>query len=569
MDPTTLIQNVWLMACTAMVFFMQAGFCCLEAGSVRAKNSINVALKNVVDFLVATLCFYVIGYAIMFGKPFVQGFMGDPTPLLKGITPQETFTFLYQLVFCGTAATIVSGAMAERLRFLPYVLGSAGLSLLIYPFFGHWVWNGEGMLNKMGFHDFAGSSVVHMVGGLVSLAGIHKLGARVGRFGAGGKPKNFPASNVPMVALGTFILYFGWIGFNGGSAPFGPATAGIILNTILAGAFGGLICLLVGWALQGVSGAAHIMNGILAGLVAVTAGADVVTPAASVLIGGAGGIVYMLADRLLLKLKLDDAVGAVPVHLGAGLAGIVLTGIFADQSYLDATATRLGVEFTRGSLIKVQLLGAGLCILWTYLASIILWEIIGRLTTLRVSIDEELVGLNYSEHQVGNPVDDIVAYIQDRGMEKQGALKPHDLEGGEHGRLISAVEAWALRIERERDEINRIRGFLDKDADRLNALILRCHEDNRRQAQRLETVAERIARVGADLRTRALHGATPSPLAADVLESVSEKLAEMRAAGDEMAWHWDQLRSLGSALLSGTRGSDDRAGGGGGAMGVA
>jgi hypothetical protein len=296
------------------------------------------------------------------------------------------------------------------------------------------------------------------------------------------------------------------------------------------------------------------MNGVLAGLVAITAGADVVTPAASVLIGGAGGLVYMLVDKLLLRLRLDDAVGAVPVHLGAGLAGIILTGIFANQGYLDATAARLGVDFGRASLIKVQLLGAGTCILWTYLAAIILWEITGRITTLRVSVDEELVGLNYSEHQVGNPVDDIVSYIRDRGLEKEGVVKPHDIEGGEHGRLVAAVEAWALRIEKEREEINRIRGFLDKDADRMNALIQRCHEDNRKQALRLEAVAERISRVGADIRTRALHGAAPSPLAADVLESVGEKLSEMRAAGDEMAYHWDQLRNLSFSLLRNTQG---------------
>lgn len=555
------IQNVWLMACTALVFFMQAGFCCLEAGSVRSKNSINVALKNVIDFLVATLCFYVVGYSLMWGKAWIPGVVGEPEAILRGLSSQESFTFLYQLVFCGTAATIVSGAMAERLRFLPYILGSAGLSLVIYPLYGHWVWNPEGMLNKMGFHDFAGSSVVHMVGGLVALAGIQKIGSRIHRFGADGKPKDFPASDVPMVALGTFILYFGWIGFNGGSAPFGEKTGFVILNTVLGGAFGGLTCLLVLWSFQGVSGASGIMNGVLAGLVAVTAGADCISPAAAVLIGGAGGLVFILVDKLLLAFKLDDAVGAVPVHLGAGLAGIILTGFFADQSLLDETARRLGVEFTRASLIRAQLIGAGMCIMWTYLAAIILWEVTSRISPLRVSADEELVGLNYSEHKVGNPVDEIVTWLQGRSVDKESAFKPYDIEGGEHGRLIVAVEAWATRIEKDREEITRIRGFLDKDADRLNALVQRCHEDNRRQAQRLEAVTERVVRVGADIRTRQQHGAPPSPLAADVLESVGEKLGEMRAASDEMAYHWDQLRNLSYSLLRGTRqGSEPAAG---------
>lgn len=556
MDLQTQIQNVWLLVCTAMVFFMQAGFSCLEAGSVRSKNSINVALKNVTDFLVATLCFYVVGYSLMWGKAWIPGLAGEPALILRGLEPRESFAFLYQLVFCGTAATIVSGAMAERLRFLPYILASAGLSLLIYPLYGHWVWNPEGMLNKMGFHDFAGSSVVHMVGGLVALAGIQKLGARLHRFGADGKPSDFPASDVPMVALGTIILVFGWVGFNGGSAPFGEKTGFIILNTVLGGVFGGLTCLLVGWAFRGVSGASGIMNGILAGLVAVTAGADCLSPAAAVLIGGAGGLVFLLVDKLLLAFRLDDAVGAVPVHLGAGLAGILLTGFFADQSLLDETSRRLGVEFTRSSLIRAQFIGAGLCILWTYLAAIILWEVTSRIAPLRVSADEELVGLNYSEHKVGNPVDEIVTWLQARNVDKDSAFKPYDLEGGEHGRLIAAVDAWAKRLERDREEVTRIRGFLDKDADRLNALIHRCHEDNRRQAERLEAVTERVGRVGADLRTRHLHGAPPSPLAADVLESVTERLGEMRAAADEMAWHWDQLRTLSHSLLRGARGSE-------------
>ncbi len=553
MDAMTEIRNVWLMVCTAMVFFMQAGFCCLEAGAVRSKNSVNVALKNVIDFLVATMCFFVVGYSLMFGKSWIMGVAGKPTLFLQGLQSQDSFAFLYQLVFCGTAATIVSGAMAERLRFLPYVLGSAGLSLIIYPIYGHWAWNPDGMLMRLGFHDFAGSSVVHMVGGLVSLAGIQKIGPRIGRFSPDGKSKEFPASDVPMVALGTFILYFGWIGFNGGSAPFGPHTGFIVLNTVLGGAFGGLTCMLFGWAFQGVSGTGSIMNGVLAGLVAITAGADVVTPTAAVLIGGAGGLAYLAADAVLLKLKLDDAVGAVQVHLGAGLIGIILVGVFAGQDYLDATTHRLGVDFTRSSLIRVQLIGAAACILWTYLTAIILWEITGRIAPLRVSKDEELVGLNYSEHQVGNPVDEIAEYLRDRGADKSATVRPYDILGGEHGRLIAVIETWAARIEREREDIDRIRGFLDKDSERLNSLIEKCSEQNRHQAQRLESVSERVARVGADLRARALQGSDPSPLAADVLESVSERLSEMRAAGDEMSFHWNQLRGLGNSLLMNIR----------------
>lgn len=406
MDPTALISNLWLLVSTTLVFFMQAGFCCLEAGSVRSKNSVNVALKNVVTFLVGAVVYYIVGYSLMYGPPLVEGLVGFSQLMLEGIGNSEIFVFLYQLVFCTTAATIVSGAVAERMRFLPYIIGTAALSLVIYPIFGYWVWNSDGWLHRLGYHDFAGSSVVHLVGAMVSLGAIKKIGARLGRFDENGKPVEIVASNIPLVALGVFILIFGWMGFNGGSAPFGLQTGKIVLNTLMGAIFGGLVCLFVGWAIHGISGAFSIMNGSLAGLVAITAGADVVSHQAAALIGCGGGLAYFYAEKWLLRLKLDDAVGAVPVHGGAGLTGIILTGVFAENSYLEQVSAMIGDTFTRPQFILIQFLGALVCMVWAYLLGILIWKITGAFTKLRVSETEEEVGLNYSEHQLRGPHDE-------------------------------------------------------------------------------------------------------------------------------------------------------------------
>jgi ammonium transporter, Amt family len=548
-----LIRNVWLLMCTGLVFFMQAGFCCLEAGAVRHKNSVNVALKNVVDFLVASFCFYMVGYALMFGTGGQTGWWGKPVFFLQGLTDADSIPFLYQLVFCGTAATIVSGAMAERLRFLPYILGSAALSLIVYPLWGHWVWNSEGWLRRLGFHDFAGSSAVHMVGGMVSLAGIIHLGPRLGRFGKDGEVRDVHASDVPMVALGTFILFFGWIGFNGGSAPFGAETGTIVLNTILGGVFGGLSCLLFGWAFQGISGASTIMNGILAGLVAITASADCVTPAAASLIGAAGGLTYFLCDKWLLKLRVDDAVSAVPVHGASGLIGILLTGVFMKQSSLEAANASLGLELNRLALIKVQAFGAFVCMAWCLILGFLIWWIIGRISPLRVTSDEESVGLNYSEHQVKSPVDEMVGYMRARASQSEEAVRPQESDAGELARLMSVIDEWSRQIEKDRDEIEQVRGWLNQDADQIYTLIQKCHEENQHQAQRLEAVARKIERVERELRQPAGQQTQTRELAEEVLENVREKLVEMQTGGQHMTYYWEQLRNLGSSLFRNTR----------------
>jgi Amt family ammonium transporter len=561
MDTQTLISNLWLMIATALVFFMQAGFCVLETGSVRSKNSVNVALKNVVTFIVSAAVYYVVGYSLHFGRPWIDGIIGRPVAALGGSNEQDIFNFLYQMVFCTTAATIVSGGVAERMRFLPYILGTIGISLVTYPVFGHWAWNSDGWLHRLGYHDFAGSSVVHMTGAMVCLAGIVKVGVRKGRFDADGKPRDIHASDVPLVALGVFILMFGWIGFNGGSAPFGAATGPIVLNTLLAGIFGGITCLLVGWAFQGISGASTIMNGILAGLVAITASADIVTHHGACIIGCAGGLAYFFADRFMLRIKLDDAVGAVPVHGAAGITGILLTAVFAKPEYLQAMAATMGHAFTRQNFIVIQAGGGMACALFGFLTGYLMWSIIGPISRLRVTEPEENVGLNYSEHQVRSPVDEIVGYVAARSVRADGIDQPQEAAAGEYARVLAAVEGWAQRIEKERGELEQVRGWLGRDADRLYEVIRRCDEENRQQAKRLEAVAHKVELIDREVRTGKGPFVSASPLVAEVLESVRDKLKEMQAGGNNVAHYWEQLRTLGSSLFRNTRTLEIPAGG--------
>lgn len=391
-----LVQTAWTLVCAALVLLMQAGFTVLEAGCVRHKNSINVAIKNVVDLCISFPLFYIVGYAIMFGIDR-DGLFGTPVLFLSDKSPVDMTHFFFQAAFCSTAATIVSGAVAERLRFLPYLIETIVVSVLIYPLFGHWVWGG-GFLAQKGYHDFAGSSCVHMIGAGVALAGVIILGPRNGRFGPDGKSRPVPASSMPMVALGVCVLAFCWIGFNGGSAPLSDRTGLIITNTILAGCFGGVGALLSTWAYRGLAGVDLILNGLLGGLVAITACADVVSLHAAAVVGVIGGVVVVISSELMERFKLDDAVGAVPVHGAAGIAGILCTAAFGNQELLD------GAGLTRLEFFGVQAMGAGVCLAWSVGVGLIVWWLIGRILPLRVGPIEETIGMNFSEHQVASPV---------------------------------------------------------------------------------------------------------------------------------------------------------------------
>lgn len=435
----------WLLISSGLVFFMQAGFCAVESGMVRYKNSINVALKNVVDFCTSFAGFLVIGYALMFSPSWDPiGLIGTPVLFLSDlrlVNPQGTdvYTlfpfamFLFQATFCNTAATIVSGGVAERCRFMAYVLVSLGVGLVIYPIFGHWAWGG-GWLARLGYHDFAGSSVVHLLGAGITLAGIVVLGSRAGRFGRDGKPRDIPASSMALVALGVLFLAFGWIGFNGGSAPLGAQTATIIINTLNAGSFGALGVMLLIWALRGVPSADMILNGVLGGLVAITASANVVSIPASCVIGLLGGGAVVVGTRLLERWRIDDAVGAVPVHGFAGVVGIICTGLFADAAWLADTKHLSRLHFT-----LVQGVGAVACIVWGFGAGWLLWKIVGRGTALRVGPDEEVVGMNYSEHKVEEPIAQLTAAVVDSTAGRRDPVVLDHVRDGELAPLARAI----------------------------------------------------------------------------------------------------------------------------------
>ena len=403
----TNLDIIWIILSSVLVFLMQAGFLCLETGLTRSKNNINVAIKNLADFSLSALIFWLIGFGLMFGNS-LNGWVGISqfAPDL-GVPVSIPVFFVFQVMFCGTAVTILSGGVAERLRFNSYLIACILVSALIYPVFGHWAWNGlfigetTGWLAEQGFIDFAGSTVVHSVGGWVTLALLFVVGPRTGRFLADGSSNNIPQSNVPLAALGSLILYVGWLGFNGGShLAFDDGLPRILLNTLLAGASGLCAILLFEILLIGKINAGHMLNGLLAGLVAVTGGANVFSTSAAILSGAIGSFIMLGADKLLIHWKVDDAVGAVPVHLAAGIWGTLAVGLLGNSTLLET-------ELSRPELILIQLLGIVVCGIWTFGLSYLIFWSINRIYPLRVPHDKEHIGLNISEHNASSELFDL------------------------------------------------------------------------------------------------------------------------------------------------------------------
>ncbi|QJR09587.1 hypothetical protein DSM104443_00636 [Usitatibacter rugosus] len=406
---------LWVLLSACLVVAMQAGFTCVESGLVRAKNSINVAFKNLIDFCISCALFAVLGFGMMFG-PSWGGWIGwDPNAIIEKPSNWVMAFFFFQAAFCGTATTIVSGAVAERMRFSAYCATAVLTSLLIYPVSGHWAWGGAldgqvtGWLGKMGFIDFAGSTVVHSVGGWVSLAAILLMGPRVGRFGPGGRA--IEGYNIPMATLGVFLLWVSWFGFNGGSTlALDERVPGIIVNTMLAGATGGLAALALAWAMLRRPVVDRTMNGVLAGLVAITANCHVVTAPSALVIGAVGGIVCVLGMSLLDRLKIDDAVGAVPVHLFAGIWGTMAVALFAhDGAWLPG--------LTRWDLFLVQLTGVLSIGAYAFVASYASFALINLVLRLRVTAAEERIGLNIAEHGAGSSVLDLIVQMNHQARE--------------------------------------------------------------------------------------------------------------------------------------------------------
>jgi Amt family ammonium transporter len=398
MDKQT-VDILWVLVCTGLIFTMQAGFLCLEAGVTRRKNNINVAMKNLTDFSVSTIIYWLFGYAFMFGQTW-RGWIGlsDFAPDLGYDRVWFATYVLFQIMFCGTAATIMAGAVAERMRFGSYLIVMFLVAGVTYPIFGHWAWGGGGegspigWLNSRGFIDFAGSTVVHSFAGWTSLATVLVLGPRVGRFPKDGAPRKFQGADVPLATLGTLILWFGWFGFNGGSTlALDNRVATVIANTAIAGSAGLVVTLLVGWRIRGQANVDLALNGCLAGLVAITANCYAVSALSAVIIGGIGGLCMLAVDYLLEWLRIDDAVSAIPVHLGAGIWGTLAVALFGRPELL-------GTGLTQIEQLGIQALGILACGVWTFAVTYLVLLILNRFSPVRVSPEDEQIGLNVSEH---------------------------------------------------------------------------------------------------------------------------------------------------------------------------
>ena len=401
------INIVWTCIAAFLVFFMQAGFAMVEAGFTQAKNAVNILMKNLMDFSIGTIAFFLVGFGLMFGA--TNGFFGTTDFAIKNVLGDGAhwnYTFLiFQTVFAGTAATIVSGAMAGRTKFKSYLVYSVFICAFIYPIFGSWAWgsllNGNGWLEKLGFCDFAGSSVVHSVGGWLALSGAIMLGPRFGKYGPDRKPKAILGHSIPLAALGVFILWFGWFGFNPGSTTVGNGEIGrVAVTTNLAAAAGAVMAMIISWLKGKKPDASMSLNGALAGLVAITAPCYTVTPMGALAIGAIAGTLVVLSVLFIDEvLKIDDPVGAVSVHGVCGAFGTLACGLFNAEGVIGIAEESTGLFYGGGfGQLGTQAIGVGACFAWAFTLGIIMFTIIKKTIGLRTSVEEELKGLDIGEH---------------------------------------------------------------------------------------------------------------------------------------------------------------------------
>lgn len=444
---TTEAFGIWFLIGAALVFWMQAGFAMVEAGFTRAKNAGNIIMKNLMDFCIGTVVFIFLGSGLLLGED-IGGFMGRPT--LDIFTDYANFNwpaFVFNLVFCATAATIVSGAMAERTKFISYCVYSGVISLVVYPIEAHWVWGG-GWLAQMGFHDFAGSTVIHMVGGISALIGAAILGPRIGKFtrdknGKVTKVNAFPGHNLVIGALGVFILWFGWYGFNGSAATNGPQLGSIFLTTTVAPAVATVVCMIFTWIRYGKPDVSMCLNASLAGLVAVTASCDVTDCLGAGIIGIVSGMLVVFGvwfcDNVI---HVDDPVGAVAVHMMNGIWGTIAVGLFATTS---APSSELSGLFYGGGfrLLGIQLVGLVSIAAWTVVTMTIVFFVIKKTLGLRVTEEEEIVGLDAMEHGLAS------AYSGFSIMDMSGTMNVNentDLGEGDYDNASEAKKNASVKV---------------------------------------------------------------------------------------------------------------------------
>lgn len=444
------VNTMWVLIAAALVFLMQAGFAMVETGFTRAKNAGNIIMKNLMDFAIGTPLYWLVGFGIMFGtQSAVFGGIdffttGDYSAILPDGVSFYSY-FIFQTVFCATAATIVSGAMAERTKFVSYCIYSAVISLIIYPVSGHWIWGG-GWLAQLGFHDFAGSTAVHMVGGISALIGAAILGPRIGKYGKDGKPRAIPGHSITLGALGVFILWFCWFGFNGGSTVSmtggSAALAGkIFFNTNLAAAVATVAVMFITWIRYKKPDVSMTLNGSLAGLVAITAGCDVVNPWAAAVIGLIAGFAVVFGIEFVDKvLKVDDPVGAVGVHMVNGALGTILTGVFVSNESLEA------MGMSRLHFLGVQLLGVLATAAWVGVTITIVFFVIKKTVGLRVTAEEEITGLDLPEHGLVSAYADFMPALPRTDAADMGMSIPSAAPAAACSDTVSTDEAIPVEL---------------------------------------------------------------------------------------------------------------------------
>jgi ammonium transporter len=445
----TSVENVdigWLLLCAALVLLMQVGFTALESGLVRAKNSINVAIKNFANFLIAASLFWLFGFGLIFGTG-EGGLIGTSSFFFDDDSAFLTAFFLFQLGFIGIATTLITGAVAERMRFGGYLVLAVFVAAVTYPVFAHWAWGdagltgsggSDGWLKDLGFVDFAGATVVHSVGGWVALAAIIILGPRIGRFGAGAVP--IRADYLPLTTVGVFVLWVGWYGFNGGSTfALTSDVPAAILNTTIAATFGGLAGMALTWRFDRRPDVVTIMNASLGGLVGITASATIMSPWKAAIIGAVGAVVMQAVTRLLERMQIDDAVGAVPVHLGAGIWGTLAVGLLGDVDTFPVASSRL-------EQIGIQLLGAGVAFVWAFGVGYLALSLINRRLPFRIDPEGEMAGLNIAEHGASTDISDLLTDMDEHRRTGDFArpvrIEPHTEVGqiaAEYNRVLEAI----------------------------------------------------------------------------------------------------------------------------------
>ena len=427
---TTEVFGVWFLIGAALVFFMQAGFAMVETGFTRAKNAGNIIMKNLMDFCIGTVVFVLLGFGLMMAEDYVFGLVGVPNLDIftdfGGFIKENASSFVFNLVFCATAATIVSGAMAERTKFVSYCIYSGVISLVVYPIEAGWVWNSQGWLAQWGFHDFAGSAAIHSVGGLTALIGAIMVGPRLGKYakdkaGKVTKVNAIPGHSITLGALGCFILWFGWYGFNGAAAWDGTSLASIFLTTTIAPAVATCTTMIFTWIKNGKPDVSMCLNASLAGLVGITAGCDALDAIGATVVGVVSGILVVVAVEVLdLKLHIDDPVGAVGVHLVNGVWGTLAVGLLANP---EAPAGLNGLFYTGSAvLLGKQTVGILAILAWTAVTMTITFLIIKKTVGLRVSAEEEIKGLDSTEHGLPSAYADFVPAVESLDYGYEGAV---------------------------------------------------------------------------------------------------------------------------------------------------